>query len=313
MEEARKLTNKRIIMYLAITFVLTYVMEFFMVTPMVKSTDAAIAAQGQSLVATMMFIPALGALLTRVITKERFTGRNLMLALHLKENVKYYALAWLGIAAMSLVGTTVYFLIFRNQFDPNMGILMEVYKNAGVEMTAEQARTGLLVQMGISIVLAPLLNIVNCFGEEWGWRGYLLPKMLERFKIVPTLLICGVIWGLWHAPLTMLGHNYGVDYWGFPVVGIIAMCLFCIVMGIIFSYVTIKTKSCIPAIFAHGMLNGFSSFGVYFATADYSNNPGNVFLGPGATGLIGGVAFMIVAILLVLKLAREEKEKRIYI
>jgi len=77
-----------------------------------------------------------------------------------------------------------------------------------------------LSQAVTGIFLGPVLNFVTCFGEEWGLRGYLLPKMAKKFSLVKMLLIIGVIWGLWHAPLTALGHNYGVGYPGFPFLGI---------------------------------------------------------------------------------------------
>jgi hypothetical protein len=42
------------------------------------------------------------------------------------------------------------------------------------------------------------------------------------------------------------GHNYGTDYWGFPYLGILAMIVFCVALGIIEGYVTIKTKAPYP-------------------------------------------------------------------
>ncbi len=133
--------------------------------------------------------------------------------------------------------------------------------------------------------------------------------MMNKFKLLPMLLINGVIWGLWHAPLTALGHNYGLSYPGFPFTGIFAMCIFCTVLGIIFSYLTIRTKSCIPAVIAHGSLNGFAAVAMYFTV-----DGGNPFVGPGATGIIGGSAFILTAIILyyLLKkanLAEKETEK----
>ena len=80
----------------------------------------------------------------------------------------------------------------------------------------------------MAVLLAPVLNIVTTTGEEWGWRGYLVPKLTEKLSVVPTLLISGIIWGLWHAPLTVMGHNYGLGYSGYPYTGILAMCAFCV-------------------------------------------------------------------------------------
>ena len=78
----------------------------------------------------------------------------------------------------------------------------------------ELLRMSQYLTLAIAVVLGGVINIVPTFGEEWGWRGYLVPKMASRLHIVPTLLITGVIWGVWHAPLTALGHNYGMGYPG---------------------------------------------------------------------------------------------------
>lgn len=160
----------------------------------------------------------------------------------------------------------------------------------------------MLIQIVQAVFLAPVLNFVTCFGEEWGWRGYLLPKVSNQLSTVPTLLVTGIIWGLWHAPLTAIGHNYGTGYAGFPFTGIGMMCLFCIVLGVLMSYVTLKTKSCIPAILAHGAVNGICAIGIYF-TAD----GGNPFIGPAPTGIIGMIPFIIAAIFMVIHLKRDKK------
>lgn len=298
--------NKRIAIFLILTFVLTYVVEIFIIIPMLGSTDINQAVLAQTLVAGVMFIPAICVALTRLITKEGFVGKDLYLTLGVKKNLKYYMLAWFGFAALILFGTVLYFLIFPSQFDKDMGFAYAAFNAVKGDnpYSTEQVKQIVMIQMVQGILLSPFLNLINCFGEEWGWRGYLLPKMLKRFKVVPTLLISGIIWGLWHAPLTIMGHNYGVGYAGFPYTGILAMCVFCTVIGIILSYMTIRTKSCVPAIMGHGMLNGFSAIGIYFTSLE---KPYNIFLGPTPVGIIGGAGFMIVAAFLLWRLYREEK------
>lgn len=61
------------------------------------------------------------------------------------------------------------------------------------------------------------------------------------------------------------------------------MCIFCIVVGTFFSYVSLKTKSCIPAVIAHGSLNEFSPIAMYL-----TKDGGNPFIGPVPIGIIGG-------------------------
>ena len=43
-------------------------------------------------------------------------------------------------------------------------------------------------------------------GEEFGWRGFLLPRMLERFRPRTASLVLGVIWVIWHVPLYVRGY-----------------------------------------------------------------------------------------------------------
>ena len=115
-------------------------------------------------------------------------------------------------------------------------------------------------------------------------------------KPVPMLLLSGLIWGLWHAPVIALGHNYGLAYSGAPWWGILMMCIMTTFTGIFLSYVTLKTKSCLPAIIGHGAMNAAAGFGAFF-TAD----GGDPFMGPLPTGIVGMSGFLILAVILVLK------------
>ncbi len=307
-KEEQKQNQKGIFIYLLITFAITYGVEIFVIMPLAASADVEQAMVAQALVASVMFIPSIGALLARVITREKFTARNLMVTLNLKGNLKYYGLAWFGTVLLIILGAAVYFLIFPKQFDPDMGylraVLTEQAESSGVELTDGLLWQTMIMQTIMGIFMSPFLNAINCFGEEWGWRGYLLPKMLKQLKVVPTLLLTGVIWGLWHLPLIIMGHNYGVGYPGYPYVGILEMCVFCIAFGIILSYVTIKTKSCIPAIMGHGVMNGFAAVGMCFTSL---TNPFNILLGPSPTGIIGGTGIIILAAVLLYRLYKEEK------
>jgi len=173
--------------------------------------------------------------------------------------------------------------------------MLQVVESSGG--SASDIPMPLPVLLGIQCVeaflLGPVLNCVTCFGEEWGWRGYLVPKMSEKMSGIPMVLVTGIIWGLWHVPLTIVGHNYGTGYPGFPFTGIAAMCLFCIVMGTFLSYVTLKTKSCIPAVIGHGAINSIAAIGMYFTV-----DGGNPFVGPTPTGVIGMLPFIVVAVVM---------------
>lgn len=297
MEKENKLETRRIWLFLLITFAMTYVWTIALIWPRTLGRDAASFTTEETLINTaltamLMFFPAIGVLITRLVTREGF--KNAMLRFNLKGNVRYYLLGWFGPMALTIFGAILYFVVCPSEF-----ILTTYHTQMAAQPMSEAAFWVLQV---VLMCMAPLLNLVPCFGEEWGWRGYLVPKVAQRMKFLPTVLLTGFIWGIWHAPIIVAGHNYGMNYPGYPWWGIIAMCVFCIVCGTLFSYITLKTKSCWPAVFAHGMLNGTASIGVLFLS-----NPMvyDRFVGPVPTGIIGVAAYIVVAVWIVFKMRSE--------
>lgn len=295
-ENKKQLEAKRIFIYLTITFVITYGYCFGVIYPLNNLKDVRIDADTLMYLSTilLMFFPTIAVLCTRLITKEGF--KDTWTKLNFKENIKLYLLAYFGPVILTVLGMGVYFLLFPNEFDLEMGVAKTIIESQGRNIEdLEMPLLTLVLMQGIQdIFLGPILNFLNSFGEEWGWRGYLLPKISKKLPTIPMLLITGVIWGLWHAPLTAIGHNYGTEYLGFPFTGILAMCGFCTIIGIFMSYITLKTKSCIPAVLMHGAINSFASFGTYF-----TEDGGNPFIGPGPGGIVGAIPYIIVAIYLV--------------
>ena len=64
------------------------------------------------------------------------------------------------------------------------------------------------------MILAPAINMFPALGEEAGWRGYMMPRLKERFGLLNGRLLGGVVWGVWHWPLMLLvGYEYGTNFW----------------------------------------------------------------------------------------------------
>mgnify|MGYP006276749861 CR=1 FL=1 len=61
-------------------------------------------------------------------------------------------------------------------------------------------------QLGLATVLYVLL--LNGFGEEIGWRGYLADRMLEGHSLLDAAVRIWVVWGLWHLPLFLVVQNF---------------------------------------------------------------------------------------------------------
>ena len=57
------------------------------------------------------------------------------------------------------------------------------------------------ISFGAAIPIFIFIYLLNALPEEYGWRGYALQPMQNRFNALTASLILGAIWGLWHLPL----------------------------------------------------------------------------------------------------------------
>jgi membrane protease YdiL (CAAX protease family) len=294
--------TKRLIIYLVLVFAITLALDFFVVKPIVDERGYGNDMIAQGVVAATMFIPALCVLLTRLFTKEGFKNSKLTFNFG-KGRTKYYIIAWLLPSVLCALGALVYFLIYPGRFDASHSYIIQQSAEAGVTITPEQMDQKVILDLIVAVLMAPLLNVITCFGEEWGWRGYMMPKLLGKMKFLPAVLLGGLIWGLWHAPIIAMGHNYGTEYAGAPWVGIAMMCLFCISLGTLFTWWCMKTGNCWPAVIGHGAINGFAGASLYFIA---ENN--HALLGPVPAGIIGGSAFIVAAIAVIIIQARQSRK-----
>lgn len=247
-----------------------------------------------------MSTPAIAHVLARVITREGWS--NTRLQPNLRAGWKFWLLAWVLPAVLTVFGALVYFLLFPGLYDPELGALKSMMPT-GALPPGFTPQIIILLQLVQAVLVSPLLNSVFTFGEEFGWRAYLLPKLLP---LGPrrSMLLLGVIWGLWHAPLIAMGHNYGQSYPGWPVAGIIMMTIFCIAAGTVLAWFSLRGRSVWPAVIGHAALNGIAGIAILL-TRDLSNL--NMLLGPTPAGLVGGAGFLLLALILFITAPRWAK------
>ncbi|MBL6962040.1 MAG: CPBP family intramembrane metalloprotease, partial [Anaerolineales bacterium] len=143
-------------------------------------------------------------------------------------------------------------------FDPNLTTVNETI--AALPDTGALTSSLLIaIQIGAALTIAPLINVIFALGEELGWRGFLLPKLLPlgQWK---AILISNLIWGFWHAPAIVMGLNYP----GYPIAGVFMMVVFTLLVGIIMSWLYLNTKSPWTPALAHGSLNAIASLPILF-------------------------------------------------
>ena len=238
-----------------------------------------------------MFAPALAHGLTRLITREGW--EQLYLRPYLGRAWRTWIVAWLGPVLLTLIGIVVFFAVFPRFFEPSISYLREPLE--GVEsQTGEPLPLGvgalLVILILTAVFLSPILNSVFAFGEEFGWRAYLQPKLLplgERRAMVAM----GIVWGVWHWPLIAMGHNYGLDYPGWPWLGMLVWVWVAFAIGTVLGWLAIRGRSVWPAVIAHAMVNGTAGLGLLISSGDPSP-----LLGPLPAGLVGSVGWSAAAL-----------------
>lgn len=276
--------KKRVWLFIALSFGLAWAPGLILVLWGMRYGDV----RSQIWLAGCMLMPALASILARAFTKEGFRGMGWAPGFK-HGGWKWYIAAFFGPSLCMLLGAAAYFLIFPARFDPSGAAMAASLLQAGVP----EGQVSLLVGMQIisGLLLGPIINIPFTLGEELGWRAYLLPKLSGLYGRRKAILLSGIIWGLWHALMIAMGHNYGTGYWGWPVAGILAMVVVCLAMGSFKSLLTFRTGSVWPAAMAHSSLNAITAMPLFFAQGE--NSP---FVGPMMTGILGGWALLALGV-----------------
>ena len=198
------INRKGIISFLLITFGITYLMEGILILSGFRVTLIP-AVVGQYTVLIAMWVPALATLITtRFITKEKMSSTLLSFG----PSWKPYVVTALVIPAAFIITYLLTWALGLGQPDWQLKNFYAMIASLGTDMSTAPSSSLLLTLLFIlSLTLAPFFNSIAGFGEEWGWRGYLLPRLMPLGKWKAYLLV-GLIWGLWHAPLVAIGFNY---------------------------------------------------------------------------------------------------------
>jgi len=214
------------------------------------------AGDTESDLATFLFmwVPAISAILHRLITRKSIfknVGWNPI------KSVKWLAMAMFVplILSISVVGLQV--ALGFVEYNPNFLTLQDGQVSIkGIAMIFGAAPQPVALFIGnflLSFFVGNLIYMITfALGEEYGWRGHLQPLLLQKYSLKHAFIVLGIIWGLWHFPAILLGHNYP-DY---PLLGaFVLMPITCIAFSVAFGIAYIKAKSLWVPVMFHSALN----------------------------------------------------------
>jgi len=215
MKQEKDKNVKAVIIFLVITFLLSSICYYIRI----EGKDAA-----AGMTSILMWCPALAAFLVKGIffRKEKVLGWNGCKGTYLAAGV------WIP-AVYLFVSYGAYWIFLPSSFTGKIGT----------------------TSIPTLLLLIPSA-LITAAGEEIGWRGFLLPKVAQIWNVKVAVILCGIIWSVWHMPLMIAGlYESGTVLW----YQLLSFTLQTIVMTAILAYLRLNSKSVWPAIVLHGAHN----------------------------------------------------------
>jgi uncharacterized protein len=202
--------------YFAIVVVLSAAIEgFIIVNP---------AMDG--LIAVLMFVPAIASVVARLALGEGFSDVSF----------RFGGRRGLGAVGIALV------------FPVAIGLVAYgIAWTTGLAGFDARPSGGMIVSFAVGLVI----GLVLAAGEEIGWRGYMLTRLIDS-GVPRPVLAGGLIWALWHVPL-VLGGVYAAG--PSPALSAALIVVSITSFSFVISRLRLETGSVWPAIVLHGAWN----------------------------------------------------------
>jgi len=275
---AEKVDWRGVGVYLALAFGLAWTVEGAALMRGVRFTS--LTPGTTALLASVMFAPAIAAFIVRrFITREGFATAGLR-----RGPWSPYLVVWIGVPLLIAGIYALTVLLGLGRFDPTLEQLFtrmrEMAQGRPLPNLPPPPVFGAIIFVQ-ALTLGVLVGSIATFGEEFGWTGYLLVRLLPlgRWR---AALIYGTIWGLWHAPIIAGGYNYP----GYPVIGVVMMCVLTVAFALTQTALRLRSDSVLLTSFFHASINTQGLGVIPMFVAGVSPVLG------GVTGVVGIVAFL---------------------
>jgi len=241
---------RRISVFYAMTFVVTHVITtaYRMRGGSWNSLDTFVVANG------IMLIPGLVALTcTRWIFRAPVRET---LGLDLRPN-RWWLAAWLLPPTLMLLTLGTSLLLPGTSYDPTMSGLGERLGFSAADGARLRSQIGFLGLPPLAgflvqgLLLGPTLGLLGGLGEELAWRG-LLHHELIPMGFWRCTLITGLLWALWHVPLTIQGYGYPSH----PLLGTLVAVVYMLLFAPLLTFIRLRARSVLAPAILHGTADG---------------------------------------------------------
>ena len=166
---------------------------------------------------------------------------------------RWWLAAWLLPPALMLLTLGVSLLIPGTSYDPTMSGLSERLGFSAADGARLRSQIGFLGLPPLAgflaqgLVLGPTLGLIGGLGEELGWRGLLYHDLIP-LGFWRCALVSGLLWALWHVPLTLQGYGYP----NHPLLGTVVAVGYIILFAPLLTFIRLRAGSVIAPAILHG-------------------------------------------------------------
>jgi uncharacterized protein len=266
--------RKGLLIYFTVLIVGSSVIEWLLI----KTGDA--IKNHVTLVFLLMWTPAIASFVARVALREGFHDVSFRLGGRLTR--KSLLVGWFFPLA---VGTIAYGIAWST------GLALFITQAVPGLPTFDSQLLSFLLLALIRLSIGVIIAAIAAAGEEIGWRGFMLTRLIQAGVRRP-LLVSGLIWGLWHTPLIMTGQYASGPY---PIVSAALFIVVIVAESFLLARLRLESGSVWPCIFGHAAWNSTIQ-GIF----DFSS------AGPSGALWIGesGILVVVMAVVLVWFLVR---------
>ena len=134
--------------------------------------------------------------------------------------------------------------------------IVTVVSLAFVALGEDLDRSLLGERLAVYVPMLIFLTLLGGGNEEWGWRGFALPELLQRHRPVAATLVLGSLWAVWHLPLLAAQEDLSHGLGGVELTVVLAATVVNIVaLAFIYTYLYQRTRSALLAVLLHGSFN----------------------------------------------------------
>ena len=254
---------------------------FAVLVPLSAALEALIILGNLSWFWALMWTPAAASLVARIMLREGFVDVSFRIGG--RRGWRAIALALIFPIVIGLVSYGIAWTTGLVRFNPQpLGLAARVIGNTASPVVV------FAINLAVAATIGTIFSIRTAAGEEIGWRGDMLTRLIDA-GVPKPLLVSGTIWGLWHVPL-ILG---GVYLAGPPPVFSASLWMVVAVSSsFVFARLRLETGSVWPAVALHASWNS-----VIQIAFDPASTGAEVTLWVGESGILVTLTMIVAAVI----------------